>query len=572
MVTQWVDDPSWGNIFSKFAENMASAPTEVLQQRQLAEKIKTERANRAAGIATGEAYAKTLPQYGPTTEFNPVAPSVEGGKWSTDPVLDEPANIPQSWTDPAGAQQFSAMRDLYAKTGMQAALAGKTGEIPGLVSYGQVATQGVPEDAARKSQLEFGTTGKFREEKPQNYIAIGPDGTSVKRWTSTDGKTDAFTGEKIAPPPGTQIVMAGASDVNPQPVNPFKDKGSSLMVSNAMNAVGNGARLTPDQARTTALALADMGYSPTTKIQQDAQGNQTAIHGFQEKEFPPAMMPLVQHLNQVLFPQIGAQAAPATTAAPGATMAAPGATPGAAAAAPAAPAAPTSIVPPMTTETLSKAPGSAEQTKEVRAVAQAANARLTLEQLMMYDPTTGQPRSKPYVPSLAAALINERAGGGLLGRYAVGKLDPVAKQYYVAAKQWVEPVLRMASGAAIRDTEYADYYGMFIPEPGDSTQIIQQKLGAMKLWENATANAATSGEALAMMDRAAAGNPMIHQAVDRIRVKANEAGTLNTPLAPLRGGGPSTPQAVPPGAANVAPTTAPPGVDHNAVRQLLGMQ
>jgi hypothetical protein len=143
----------------------------------------------------------------------------------------------------------------------------------------------------------------------------------------------------------------------------------------------------------------------------------------------------------------------------------------------------------------------------------------------------------------------------------VGKLDPTAKAYFTAAKQWVEPVLRMASGAAIRDTEYADYYGMFIPEAGDPQTVIQQKLGAMKLWENATANAATSGEALNMMDRAAAGNPMIRQAVERIRVKAQEAGTLNTPIQRDA----AAAQAAP--AAPVAPAA----VNHDEVRRILGM-
>jgi hypothetical protein len=70
-----------------------------------------------------------------------------------------------------------------------------------------------------------------------------------------------------------------------------------------------------------------------------------------------------------------------------------------------------------------------------------------------------------------------------------------------------------------------------------------------------------------MMERAAAGNPMIRPVVERIRVRAAQAGTLDTPLQPLRDTpAQSTTQPAAPA------TTAPPGVDHSEVKRILGMQ
>jgi hypothetical protein len=574
MGSQWVEDPSWGNIFTGIANSMQAAPGEALSNIAKAEQIKAARVDAARkqalwqmGIDAGNKYEQTLPTEVPQSHMDVLGPYV-GPPGATQTDMPGIPKVGIDYTDPVKAAQFAKDRPFFASVGRGAAAGGKFNELPGLYASGQVGLGGVPEDTARQQQLQFLSTGKFEKPTVDNYIAVDQGGNVVKRWSSGDGGNTSITGENIktSAPPGTSVVKAGAADINQLPVNPFKDKGSTLMIDNAAKAVQSGANLSQAQAMTVANALADAGYSPKNVETTDAQGNKIVMHGFMEKEIPPQLQPLVRHINERLFPALP----PSTPSQPPSADTAPPAMTTGAVTPPAQPAqaqAPQSIVPPVTTEVLSRAKSTAEQTKEIRAVAQASSARQTLEQLMMYDPTTGLPRAKPYVPALIPALINERGGGGVLGRFALSKVDPSAKTYYIAAKQWVEPVLRMASGAAIRDTEYADYYGMFIPEAGDNTAQIQQKLSAMKLWENATANAATSGEALSMMERAAAGNPMIRPAVERIRVRAAQAGTLDTPLQPLRDTpAQSTTQPAAPA------TTAPPGVDHSEVKRILGMQ
>ena len=236
MGSQWVEDPSWGNIFSNLATQFANAPAEALQQRALVDKIKNERADRAAAIATGNAYEKTLPQYGPTTDFNPVTASVDdSGKWSTEPLLDDPAKIPQAWTDPAGAANFDKARNFFASTGRQAALLGKTGELPGLYAQGQVGVGGVPEDQAEQQRLQFLTTGKIETAAGDNYVAKTPDGRTVQLLgTSSDGIHDA-QGRKLVElaPPGSVITKAGTVDLNAKPVSSLDDKGKMADEFNA---------------------------------------------------------------------------------------------------------------------------------------------------------------------------------------------------------------------------------------------------------------------------------------------------------------------------------------------------
>ena len=63
----------------------------------------------------------------------------------------------------------------------------------------------------------------------------------------------------------------------------------------------------------------------------------------------------------------------------------------------------------------------------------------------------------------------DRLGLGTIG------LDPLAKQYHVAAQNWLAAQLRNESGAAIAASEYADALLQYFPVVGDDAKTIKQK-------------------------------------------------------------------------------------------------
>lgn len=130
------------------------------------------------------------------------------------------------------------------------------------------------------------------------------------------------------------------------------------------------------------------------------------------------------------------------------------------------------------------------------------------------------------------ATLNQGANENVVAQYMIKKLDPAAEQYFAAAQRWIEPVLRVASGAAIRPEEYGSYMRMFIPSAADPPQVISQKLLSMRQWVQATAGSATANEALSKMQQAAqqSGDPRALAAIERLRTVATERGTLNNPV------------------------------------------
>ena len=141
------------------------------------------------------------------------------------------------------------------------------------------------------------------------------------------------------------------------------------------------------------------------------------------------------------------------------------------------------------------------------------------------DPKTGVPTVSKMgnLPSMPAATIYGSALGNLewgksLGQMAEswqkGAENTPVQSYYNAAKAWVEPVLRLASGAAINRDEYASYYSMFIPGPSDGPREIAEKFGRMRQWESAVASSANAGEAFQKMQAMAPGR----EDVERMRV------------------------------------------------------
>jgi len=70
---------------------------------------------------------------------------------------------------------------------------------------------------------------------------------------------------------------------------------------------------------------------------------------------------------------------------------------------------------------------------------------------------------------LARIAALNRLGLGTIG------LDPLARQYHVAAQNWVAAQLRNESGAAIAPSEYADALLQYFPVVGDDRDTLDQK-------------------------------------------------------------------------------------------------
>ena len=73
------------------------------------------------------------------------------------------------------------------------------------------------------------------------------------------------------------------------------------------------------------------------------------------------------------------------------------------------------------------------------------------------------------VEDLARIATMDRLGLGTIG------LDPLAKQYHVAAQNWISAQLRNESGAAISPSEYANALTEYFPVVGDDADTIKQK-------------------------------------------------------------------------------------------------
>jgi hypothetical protein len=213
------------------------------------------------------------------------------------------------------------------------------------------------------------------------------------------------------------------------------------------------------------------------------------------------------------------------------------------------------------------APSSNAQQLMAQRITQAQGAASGIEQLLGYNPQTG---TTTYMPKLIASVLSEMYGGTVLGNAAVNFIDPKAGQYMQQAKLFVEPVLRIASGAAIRPEEYHDYFQMFIPMPGDPPALVKSKIDAMHVWAQTTGQAATTDQALAMMASAAQNNPVLQQQIVRVRNDATQSGRLGLPVYQAAAGAGQTQ----PGATPAPPPAAPPppAVDHNRVKAILGMQ
>ena len=86
-----------------------------------------------------------------------------------------------------------------------------------------------------------------------------------------------------------------------------------------------------------------------------------------------------------------------------------------------------------------------------------------------YDPTT-----------FGAAARN--VGASVFGNWVQ---SDQGQRWQSAAREWMAPVLRYESGAAIPPEEFETYYNIYFPVPGDSDATIKQKAQARKTIEDA---------------------------------------------------------------------------------------
>jgi hypothetical protein len=347
MGSQWVEDPSWGNIFGNIASDFAAAPQKALSARMMAEKIKAEQLDRQIkaqqlqqGLATGEAYAATLPNAGPAnTPFEMNLPNVdEAGNWT---MSTGSFNTPDSWSDPAAAAKFQADRKFLEATGRQAALAGKTGEMPALYGYGQVGAGGIPTTAAERGRLEFMSTGKF----PSSDESKLP----VKNWAEMDANNQP-TGRVVASQaaPGSNYVLTGPQSTtaaNPIETVPIAQNNFNQAAEKIMRRMASGEEVPVAELR-DAIKLRDRGWEKEVDLREDPETKRlTPISKY--KTEPPttgAAGFLFQMLRDV---ESGAHMrVPVVPPAPAQAPPPPGGGPTATATATAAAAVPAAVVPP----------------------------------------------------------------------------------------------------------------------------------------------------------------------------------------------------------------------------------
>ena len=84
MGQQWVEDPSWGNVFKGLSDAFASAPDEALKTKLLAEQVMTARQERAikqkqwdaSQAASGNLDAAVPQAYVPPTDYTAPGPMI----------------------------------------------------------------------------------------------------------------------------------------------------------------------------------------------------------------------------------------------------------------------------------------------------------------------------------------------------------------------------------------------------------------------------------------------------------------------------------------------------------------
>lgn len=553
MGSDYVDgSPSLGSVFGSMLSGMSAAPGKALDQMLTVEQIKAARANQ--GYAAAKAAADAAEEqrkaaiYGQETNaanaFSATVPAATvaprpytATDISTPALLDAPlktttpAGTPMGdMIDPRELAQAQATRNFFDQYGRTLAYKSPT-DLPKAYANTQVGVGGVPDDPTRREQLQYLQKGTFDKPDSKPFVVLNPDTKAVEYvYASSDGGRTNIAGEDMLKKfAGKMIAPANAADTNPAPKSIFDSPGQTQnALVTAANGIATGKHIpNPEETRVLAYGLRQQ-YQGKEKELSDALGNTIMLHDFMEKNVPPELRPLVQHIADTLYPQ--AQAAPTAattttdeTGAPAYAGAAPAAAPQTAE---------QRLFPPMTTSTIREAPASHEQQILASSTQRADAAQQIIEKMIFAggDPNSNHLPAQPYLPDWKAAMLAERSGDNFLANTLINQLDPQAREYYAASKAWVEPVLRQASGAAIRPEEYKDYMSMFIPNAGDSPQLIAQKLTRMREWRQTIGQASNANQATAMLIQQAQArhDPEAQQLAERLRVRATNAGRLDT--------------------------------------------
>lgn len=67
------------------------------------------------------------------------------------------------------------------------------------------------------------------------------------------------------------------------------------------------------------------------------------------------------------------------------------------------------------------------------------------------------------------------SGAGIVGNIVLGQIDPEYQQFAQAVRDFINASLRRESGAVISDSEFASARAQYIPQPGDTPEVLEQK-------------------------------------------------------------------------------------------------
>lgn len=561
MGSEWVDGgPSLGSALSGVFGQFTAAPGKALDNIMTAEQIKALRAKQGYDAATAaqnaaaaaredeifkaqraaaDAFSGTIPS-AVAPEHTQTVPGPFVGNISDPGATQGLPTVDLTYTLPGEAAQAEKDRTFFDKYGRAIAYKSPK-DLPSAYANTQVGVGGVPTDQGRKEQLQYLQTGKFDKPESKPFVVIDPATKEVVRvYASGDGGRTDIAGNDMVKQYGAKYQIAPASTVDPSaaPKSIFDSKGQTQnALVGAANDIASGRRLpNEDQTRVLALGLSNE-YPAIKKVLSDAIGNTIQLDNFIEKEAPPALRPLLRHIANTL-PEY--KPAAAATGTPAADSAQPRLTQdpitGAPLPSPAAATDVTSLSPPQTTTILSAAPADKATVDAVRAIQMASADRAIVEDVLgVQNDASGRPvMTKPEgVPGWKATIIRETMGGGTLGNAILNMTDPNAKRYMVAARSWIEPVLRIATGAVAHPYEVTGYMERFVPDVTDSPQVKAEKITRMRVWEEATRTAANANEAIKKILSNPQANAADREMAERMRVRAADAGTLTAPVGTL---------------------------------------
>ena len=529
------DDGSqgWGSIGSSIASAITGAPQKAAAQQHLIETIKDQRIARQREQEKYDAAQGSIAAF-PDTLQKEVAPVTTLAPFVGDMSKPEDtAGVPVvQYTDPRQQAQLDAYNRMSTAAFKQNALSGKP-EYGPLVATATVGGAGVPTDINERNRLNFLMNGKFMTDAeralPQahNMVVKGPNDEVIDQFSTRNGVTTE-DGRRLVDirakmTPDQKLLATGAAST--EVPNPLKDEGSRLkLLSDYTSKIaGSGYTMTVPEAVRVGQAL-EAQYGTENKIQSDGYGRIAVFKNFQPREIPGLHGRLAEQVNEVLG---GITAAPPAAGATAAAAPAAGAT----AAVPPAPVIATGPRP-ISTEIVSDAASDKSDAAAMVALTQVKDARGQLLAQLGAD-ANGVLPARPRVPNWGAAMANEAIGGTTAGNNLINAADPNALSYFQTSKRLVEPILRLASGAAINKGEYSDYYQMFIPTQADTPQMIANKLNAIRTWQVAVSKSRTASGLLQMVSDLGQDNPVVRATVERLRVKATEGGRANEPFSTL---------------------------------------